>query len=76
MNKVLKSTKHIWEGWRVCDFIDALEPSVDLIMSGQSYIPPFINRDKLTKWCTDSQPYYKKTIPGVIDYFSNKYNIN
>ena len=45
-------------------------------MSGQSYIPPFINRDKLTKWCTDSQPYYKKTIPGVIDYFCNKYNIN
>lgn len=44
-------------------------------MSGQSYIPPFINRDELTKWCTDSQPYYKKTIPGVID-FCNKYNIN
>lgn len=41
MNKVRKSTKHVWEGWRVCDFINALEPSVDLIMSGKSYIFSF-----------------------------------
>ena len=28
--------KHIWEGWTVQDFIDALVPQADMIMAGQS----------------------------------------
>ena len=34
-------TKHIWEGWTVQDFVDALEPQFRQIMSGGSWQSPF-----------------------------------
>lgn len=67
--------KHIWEGWKVIDFIDDLKPKLDMIMKGNSWKKPFTNRKDLAKWCTDNQPYYKKVIPEVVSYFADKYNI-
>lgn len=68
--------KHIYEGWRVIDFINNLKPLVDMVMKGNSYLEPFTNREALAKFCADNQPYYKKIIPEVVDYFCSVYNIN
>lgn len=59
--------KHIWEGWRVTDFINHLEPYIKY----QS----FSNKEELKKWCMDNQPYYKKYIPEVVEYFQKNLNI-
>jgi hypothetical protein len=64
--------KHVWEGWTVSDFIDELEPSFNMIMGGQSYMSPFKSNDQLKEWCKDNQPYYKKHIPDVFNYFKKK----
>lgn len=61
--------KHIWEGWTVQDFINELEPSFKLIMSGQSWQKPFKTSEELKQWCKDNQPYYKKHVPDVFNYF-------
>ena len=42
--------KHIWEGWTVRDFIEALKPELDLIMTGQSWRKPFRTRKSLAEW--------------------------
>lgn len=68
--------KHIYEGWRVIDFINNLKPLIEEIMEGDSYIELFNNRKALAKFCADNQPYYKKVIPEVVDYFCSVYNIN
>ena len=65
--------KHIWEGWTVGNFIDELEPIFDMIMSNRSHILPFTNKQDLKNWVKDNQPYYKKHIPEVSNYFINKY---
>lgn len=64
--------KVIWEGWTAQDFINELEPLFGLIMRGDSWRKPFKNRDEIKKWCMDVQPYYKKYIPEVVDYFNQK----
>jgi hypothetical protein len=61
--------KHIWEGWTVKSFIDELEPSFNQIMEGNSWQKPFSSKDEIKKWCIDEQPYYKKHIPDVVEYF-------
>ena len=68
--------KHIWEGWTVKDFIDELEPTIKMIMENSSYIKPFENKKQLKEWCIDNQPYYKKHIPDVYEYFCNKLKLN
>lgn len=64
--------RHVWEGWTVQCFIDELEPSFNQIMDGNSWQKPFNSKDELKKWCMDQQPYYKKHIPEVVNYFSEK----
>ena len=64
--------KHIWEGWTVGMFIEDLEPTFNMIQSGQSWKKPFENAADLKEWCKDNQPYYKKHIPDVFNYFKNK----
>ena len=61
--------KHIWEGWRVIDFINELEPIFNMIQSNQSWQKPFKDTKELKQWCMDNQPYYKKHIPEVFNYF-------
>ena len=67
--------KEIWEGWTVQAFIDELEWSVKAIMSGQSWQTKFQSKEELKKWCMDNQPYYKKHIPEVVNYFAELYNL-
>lgn len=64
--------KHIYEGWTIQDFIDDLEPMFIMIQNNQSYIKPFKTKNELKKWCMDNQPYYKKYIPEVVNYFKTK----
>jgi hypothetical protein len=66
--------KHIWEGWTVQDFIDELEPTFNMIVSGQSWKKPFKNDGELKEWCKENQPHYKKHIPGVYNYFKKQLN--
>lgn len=68
--------KHIWEGWTVQDFIEDLEPVFNMIMSNRSHIRPFKTDSELKTWCKDNQPYYKKHIPEVFNYFKQKMNAN
>lgn len=67
--------KEIWEGWTALNFIKELEPSLEMIQSGQSWHKPITTIAELKKWCMDNQPYYKKYIPEVVNYFREKYNI-
>lgn len=68
-------SKHIWEGWRVSDFVSELLPLADMIMNGQSWNKPFRNRKELKQWCMENQPYYKKYIPEVVGFFANRYGL-
>ena len=67
--------KHIYEGWTVRDFIEALKPELDLIMTGRSWRKPFKTRKALEAWCADNQPYYKEPVKEVTIYFSVLYGI-
>jgi hypothetical protein len=58
-------TKQIWEGWRVMDFIAKLETPF-------YYTSKMTTRKEIKKWCMDNQPYYKKYIPEVVEYFCRK----
>lgn len=68
--------KHISEGWYVQDFIDELEPQFEMIQNGQSWMKPFKNNEegyaRLKEWCKNNQPYYKRHIPEVYNYFKSK----
>jgi len=64
--------RHIWEGWTAQNFIDDLEPLFNQIMSGQSWQKPFKSKEELKNWCKDNQPYYKKHVPEVFNYFKSK----
>lgn len=68
--------KHISEGWRVIDFINDLEPMFNMIMRNQSHVKPFETDNELKEWCKDNQPYYKKHIPEVYQYFKEKTKIS
>lgn len=67
--------KHVWEGWTVQNFINELEPQIEMIMKGNSWQKPFTTKEEVKNWCKDHQPYYKKAIPEVNNYFIKKYNI-
>ncbi len=70
---MIDTSKHIWEGWTVGDFIEALQPELDRIMNGRSWRKPLRNRHELEAWCCSNQPYYKQLIPEVVDYFAEVY---
>jgi hypothetical protein len=67
--KKINLDKHVWEGWTVQCFINELEPSFNQIMRGDSWSSPFKSKVEIKKWCMDNQPYYKKHIPDVVNYF-------
>ena len=70
--------KHIWEGWRVIDFINELEPTLDNIMdfnSGYSYHEPrFTSKAEIKDWVRNNLPYTTKALNEVTKYFVDKYN--
>ena len=57
--------KHIWEGWTIRDFIEELEIEFQ-------YHPTFKSRNEVKKWAMSNQPYYKKYIPEVVNYYWEK----
>lgn len=67
--------KHISEGWTVGSFINDLEPLFKMIQSGNSWQEPFKTREEVKAWCMDNQPYYKKYVKDVVDYFCKQLNI-
>ena len=71
----MNKNRHIWEGWRVQDFIDELNPTLEMIMERRSWQSPLSTKKELKQWCMSNQPYYKKHIPEVVDYFAEKYDI-
>lgn len=68
----MNNNKHIWEGWTVQDFINELEPTFNMIQTGRSWQEPFTSKSEIKIWCMENQPYYKKYIPEVVNYFYNK----
>lgn len=75
MKKTTSQTlsKEVWEGWTVGAFIEDLQPQLDMIMKGKANTPPLESRLELKRWLCDNQPYYKKHIPEVYDYFCKRY---
>ena len=65
----------IWEGWTAQNFVDELQPQLDMIMNGQSWQKPFTTKAQLKEACRDMQPYYKKNIPEVVSYFASRYGL-
>lgn len=78
--KTIDLDKHIWEGWRVGDFINELQPMLDQMYENHKWYnygsdEPFMTKEQIREWCKDNQPYYKKRIPEVANYFIKRYNI-
>lgn len=61
--------KHIWEGWTVGDFIDDVEVTFDYRSKYSNF---WKSKEDLKKWVASEQPYYKKHIPEVYNYFLQK----
>ena len=72
--KKIDLNRNVFEGWTPKCFIDNLEPTFDMIMAGKSHIKPFTNNEQIRNFCVNQQPYYKKHIPEVNNYFKNKFN--
>jgi len=68
-------SRHIWEGWTAQDFVDDLEPQLEMIMSGDSWQKPLKTKDELKEWCMSNQPYYKKYVPEVVNHFAKQYKL-
>lgn len=70
--------KHIWEGWRVVNFINELEPTLDRLMDfieGQvSCEPRFRSKAEIKNWVKNNLPYTTKALNEVTKYFVDKYN--
>lgn len=67
--------RNVWEDWTPQDFINELEPSLSVIMEGKSWQKKFENKKDMVEWIKSNQPYYKKSIPEVNNYFAKKYNL-
>ena len=72
MNEEHNDRPFLWEGWTAQEFINELEPIFDMIVTGRSCVQPFKTKQEIVDWCKSEQPYYKKHIPEVANYFINK----
>ena len=61
--------KHIWEGWTVGDFTDDIEVTFNYRSKYSNF---WKSKEDLKKWVASEQPYYKKHIPEVYNYFLKK----
>lgn len=71
----INMSRVVWEDWTVRDFVVELYPEIDLIMTGQSWHDPFKTKKEMSDYLKDAQPYYKKPIPEVNEYFAAKYGL-
>lgn len=67
--------RDVWDGWIPQKFIDALDLEIHTIMSGMSWIKPFTTKDEMAIYIRQHQPYYKKPIPEVNNYFAKLYGL-
>ena len=75
-NFSINLNKEIWEGWKLIDFIEEIKEEINIFISNNKKRNKIITKEDLKKFCTEDQPYYKKYIAEVVNYFANKYNIN
>lgn len=75
MAEKLNMQRDVYEGWTPTDFVMQLQPQLDMIMTGQSWLQPFKTKKDLVAWIKENQPYYKKPIPEVNTYFAKRYNL-
>lgn len=73
--RTVNYSKHIWEDWTVRDFINDIEYSVDITINDYKSRGIVITKDIISRITSDQQPYYKRVIPDVVNYFCNKYNV-
>lgn len=59
------------ENWSIQDYIDDLEKQLDNINEAGG----ISDREELIDLITDLQINDKEPIPGVVDYFSNRYRL-
>ncbi len=64
--------RNVYEGWTPQCFINDLEPLFNQINSGNSWHKVFTSKTEIREWCKYNQPYYKKHIPEVANYFIKK----
>lgn len=71
MPQIKNPERHIWEGWCVEDFVDALKPQFEMIARRGFYIRSgdMDTRKQVEDWCKSNQPFYKKRVPEVTEYF-------
>lgn len=67
--------KEIWEGWTPQDFIAALYDEIYTIMTGKSWRKPFESKKEMIDYIAEHQPYYKKPIDEVNEYFCELYGM-
>lgn len=67
--------RNVWEGWTPQDFIDSLLMEISMIMDGKSWRKPFKTKQELTDYISEHQPYYKKPIKEVNEYFASRYGL-
>jgi hypothetical protein len=67
--------RDVWEGWTPQDFINALSDEIDMIMTGRSWRKPFKTKKEMVDYIVDHQSFYKKSIPEVHKYFTDKYGL-
>ena len=67
--------REVWEGWTIKSFIRSIEWRLDMIMEGNSFYPIPGNKEELSSRIIELMPYYRKHIPEVVEYFSNKYDV-
>lgn len=67
--------KQIREGWTVQDFINELEMPVEYAITGYTDFRTIYNKEELKEFLIKNQPYYKKHIPEVYNYFKKKYKL-
>ncbi|GHU53559.1 hypothetical protein AGMMS49975_11930 [Clostridia bacterium] len=67
--------REVWEGWTPQNFIDSLSKEISDIMTGLSFLDPFKTKEELNDYILNHQPYYKRPIPEVNEYFLNLYDL-
>ena len=65
--------RNVWEGWTPKDFIDEIRDILDEIMGSQTSRRRPRTKKALINMIVDLQPYYKKRIREVADYFCKRY---
>ena len=57
--------KHVWEGWTVGDFIDDIEPTFDMVNSGNAKNWSFPNKKAFKSWVADVQTHYRRNVKNL-----------